>query len=336
MSPDLLDFDPENPRFAGDVSGKSQDEIQRYVYGKPHYASELVDSLLENGFIDYEPLVVKQKNGRFAVVEGNRRLAAIREIRANLDKYQGRTSDLDQIPVIVFPKKPDPQLRNEMRVYLGVRHLFGFREWPPKSKAQFLEREIKSVGNLDRVIKEVRLTKQQARRFLVPYRLLKLAGAALPPDEDFWVLGEALGRTGVQNFLQLDVDSTTLEIRGFNKQNFKGLLDDLYGPKRPGSNERDPQGKVIRDTRELAKLARVLGSEKASYVLHKRKSLEEAELYVDTLEESLKRLHKLTKDLDRLLKKILRSKKDSDAEKLLKTFQNFESSVKAFLKAKNA
>jgi ParB-like chromosome segregation protein Spo0J len=89
----------------------------------------LVDSLVENGFIDYEPLVVKHHNGRFLVIEGNRRLAAIREIRANPQRYTGRKSDLEKIPVLVFPDKPDEQQKNEMRVYLGVRHLLGFREW---------------------------------------------------------------------------------------------------------------------------------------------------------------------------------------------------------------
>jgi hypothetical protein len=52
LSPDSLDFDPENPRFGGTLEGKSQTEIQKAIFGEPHYASELVDSFLENGFID--------------------------------------------------------------------------------------------------------------------------------------------------------------------------------------------------------------------------------------------------------------------------------------------
>ena len=56
MSPDQLLFDPENPRFGGELTGKSQPELQKAIFGPPHYASELVDSFLENGFINYEPL----------------------------------------------------------------------------------------------------------------------------------------------------------------------------------------------------------------------------------------------------------------------------------------
>lgn len=332
VSPEKLEFDPENPRFAGEVEGMSPDEIQAYVYGKPHHAAELVDSLLVNGFIDYEPLVVKRKGKKFVVVEGNRRLAAIKEIRAHPEKYTGRKSDLDSIPVLIFPDQPDEQQKSEMRVYLGVRHLFGFREWPSISKAQFLERASKTEGGLEQVMKEVRIDRQDVRRFLIPYRLLQSARSALPPEEDFWMLGEALTRTGIQKFLELDVDKKTLKILYFNKQNFKHLLNDLYGPTRAGSRKRDVSGKVIHDTRDVKRLARVLGSEKASQLLHRGKSLEEAEINVDTLPESLKRLHRITKQLAVLLKKIGASNMKKETAGLQKTFEQFESAVKSFLK----
>jgi len=333
VSPDELEFDPENPRFAGQLTGKTQDEIQKHIFGEPHYASELVDSFLENGYIDYEPLVVKRKKNKFVVVEGNRRFAAIRNIRSHPDQSQGRKSDLERIPVLVFPDKPDLQQQNEMRVYLGVRHLLGFRQWPPISKALFLERESKTSGGLDRVIKETRLTKAQVRRFLVPYRLLESASVTLPNGEDFWVLGEALQRAGVKKFLQLEVDPKSLHIIGYDKKNLTLLLNDLYGPKKGA--ERVASARVVFDTRDLSRLSRVLESEKASTVLHGGKSLEEAEIYVDTREESLSRLSKVTKALGLLLKKLVPGSKDPDGAKLLQLFKQFETAVKAFI-SKNA
>ena len=317
LNPDLLDFDPQNPRFGGLASGKSQDEIQKYLFGEPHYASQLIDSLVENGFIDYEPLVAKRNGDRFTVVEGNRRLAAIREIRSNLDKYQGRKADLNRIPVLVFPDKPDEQQQNEMRVYLGVRHLFGFREWPPISKAQFLDQESRSAGGLDRVIKEVRLTKSTVRRFLVPFRLLKAAKIDLPKGgEDFSVIAEALQRTGIRKFLQLDVDPKTLEILSFDKRNLAALLNDLYGPKQAGAKDRDTSAKVVYDTRDLSRLAHVLESDKATATLHSGASLDEAEILVDTREESLKRLAKVTKEIGAIVKKLKGAKKREGAHEL--------------------
>ena len=138
VSPDDLEFDPENPRFGGLLATKNQDELQAAIFGDPYFASELVDSLLENGFIEYEPLIVRREGNRHIVVEGNRRLAAVRHIRSNLSKYPNAKSNLDRIPVLLFPGTRDDVLENTMRVYLGVRHLLGFREWPPVSKAIFL------------------------------------------------------------------------------------------------------------------------------------------------------------------------------------------------------
>jgi hypothetical protein len=333
VSPDQLEFDQDNPRFGGMLSGKNQEELQNAIFGEPYYASELVDSLLENGFIDYEPLIVRRKGDKFIVVEGNRRLAAVRYIRLNRDRYPHRKSDLDKIPVLIFPETPGEQQENAMRVYLGVRHLLGFREWPPISKAIFLDRESKSKGGLDQIIKEVRITKQQARRFLVPYRLLRKAELTFPPGEDFWVLGEALARTGVKDFLQLDVDPNTLEVRSFHKKNLLQLMDDLYGGRIPGSRRRDVATRKVKDTRDLSLFAKVLSSEKARAYLHVGKGLQEASIYVDTKEQSLTRLAKITTEMSLLVHKLsTQNPKNSEAVALQEEFKRLEAAVKAFLK----
>jgi hypothetical protein len=333
VSPDELDFDPDNPRFGGSEVGKTQEELQRHLFGEPHYASQLVDSLLENGFISYEPLIVRRKGSRFVIIEGNRRLAAIREIRSNPGRYKN-AKDLSSIPVLVFPDESDEQKRqkDEVRVYLGVRHLFGFREWPPLSKAKFLERECETTGDLDRVLREVRLTKSQARRFLVPFRLLKEAGVPTPGGEHFFVLGEALQRTGIKNYLQLEVDSQTLKIISFNKKNLNLLLNDLYGSKKPGTSERDVSSRLVDDTRDLSRLARVLDSEKAAVELHKGKSLEQAEIFVDTREESLSRLRKVNKDLSAIIAKLLKGSKEREGLRLQTAYKEFDAALKEYLK----
>jgi ParB-like nuclease family protein len=329
VSPNDLEFDPDNPRLGGLQGKKSQQEIQKLLLDAPHYASQLVDSLLENGFISYEPLVAKRKGNRFVLIEGNRRLAAVREILANPDRYKN-DKDLSSIPVLVFPDKLDPK-KDEVRVYLGVRHLFGFREWPPLSKASFLERECETTGDLDRVLREVRLTKAQARRFLVPFRLLKAARAPSLQGENFWVLGEALQRAGIQKYLQLEVDSKTLEIKDFNRTNLNHLLNDLYGIKRPGSSEREFSSRRVGETRDLSRLARVLSSEKAALAFRKGKSLAEAEIYVDTREESLSRVKKMNKDLAAIVKKLLEGRKDPESMQLQQAYKAFDAALRDYL-----
>jgi hypothetical protein len=335
VSPDKLLFDPENPRFAGSLAGKNQQQIQEAIFQEPHYASELVDSFLENGFIDYEPLVVRREGDKFIVVEGNRRLSAVKHILANVEQYadrDARISDLQEIPVLVFPEGADDQQNNEMRVYLGVRHLLGVRDWPPRSKAKYLDNESKRPGGLDLVIKETRLTKQQVRRFLVPYRLLLEAKLDLPQDEDFWMIGEALGRTGVKQFLQLDVDSDTLAIHGFDKRNLQLLLDDLYGPKKHGGRQRDAGARKVHDTRELSTYASVLSSDKALALLRKGKTLADAAIYVETKGDSAKRLLSLLKQLPLLVDRVFAKNKPAEAERLRTECKALESTVKNYLK----
>ena len=311
------------------MTRKSQEHIQAELMKEPYYAFELVDSLLKNGFIDYEPLVVKQNGDRYVVIEGNRRLAAIREILGHQEQYQGRIEDLKEVPALVFPKRPDEEQKSEMRIYLGVRHLIGFREWPSLSKARFLDRLSGEEGGLNRVIKELRITKTSVRRFLVPYRLLQKAGVAIPKGEDFWMLGEALSRSGIKNFVQLEVDDS-LAIVDYNKKRLALLLDCIYGPAKAGG-ERDGDARVVSDTRELSRLSRVLDSEKAASVLFAGKSIEEAEIHVDTREESLKRLAKMRKDISVLLKKLTTGSTNPETSRLIQLHKQFDIAVKDFI-----
>jgi hypothetical protein len=171
---DDLRFDPENPRLGGAARRKSQEQIQKYLEGSPHYALELVGSIVENGFLPYEPLIVRQRGDEFFVIEGNRRLAAVQSILSNAEKYPVEvTNRLKRIPVLVFAVAPSGGLTDGVLRYLGVKHLFGFRDWPPVSKAMFLDHRVNSKKDLGQVLRELNITKQEVARYLVPYRLTR-------------------------------------------------------------------------------------------------------------------------------------------------------------------
>src|SRR5689334_14401947 len=137
VSVEALDFDSDNPRFGGAAKGFDQDQIQALLEQNPHYAKELIPSFVENGFIAYEPLVVRERGTRFVVIEGNRRLAAIRYILSNTQEFSDEVRNrFLRIPVLIFPSRAADRIHQDaVRVYLGIHHLFGFREWPPESKA---------------------------------------------------------------------------------------------------------------------------------------------------------------------------------------------------------
>ena len=336
VSPDELRFDTQNPRFGGELSRKSQDQIQELLIGKPYYASELIDSFLENGFISYEPLVVRKEQGVFVVLEGNRRLAAVKHILQNRPKYETvenkeKIDSLSEIPVLKFPNVGTGQEANQ-RIYLGVRHLFGYREWPPLSKAKFLHREIKALGDIDRVVRELGITKSDIQRYLTPYRVLLKTDSDIPEGKDFWLLGEALTRSGVRKYVQLDVDRKTVQVNHVDTRNVNHLLDFLYGKYNKPKKTRDPSTARISDTRQLKDLNRALGSDDASAALELGHDLQLALMLVETREESVKRLKRLLRELATLFKDGLRLQNRVQSEKeVLDAFKVFEKAAKSYL-----
>jgi hypothetical protein len=292
IKPEELQFDPTNPRLGGAGKNRTPEELQAILEGPPHLALQLVTSLLENGFIPYEPLIVRSKGSDLFVIEGNRRLAAVKHIIADKKKYtEAQRERLSKLPVLVFPEQsPDAEVRN----YLAVHHLFGFRDWPPLSKAVFLDSEIKGKGDVTRLVEEFGIDKQEIRRYLLPYRITRAAGLSQAEivTKDFWILGEALARSGIKEYMSLVVDQTTLKVETFNKKKFDYLLEFLYGNgTASGKGAYSAKGLArISDTRQLSTLGRVLSSAKASEELEKGCTLEEAVLYVETHEDAVSKV----------------------------------------------
>ncbi|HTR53368.1 MAG TPA: ParB/Srx family N-terminal domain-containing protein [Kofleriaceae bacterium] len=333
VSPDELHFDPTNPRFAGAKGNKTDDDIQQVLEREPHIALELVDSFLENGFIEFEPLVVRARpdDGGYYVVEGNRRLAAIRHIRQNKVKYEKKSTkleDLEQVSVLVFPEG-DREQQTKQRVYLGVRHLFGFRDWPAESKAHFLDSEIKTKADVVRTMRELNIKKHELARYLIPYRIRKHASDLMKPhaDQDFWVLGEGLNRSGVKEYILLEVDKDTLEVKKVDLKRLKNLLTFVYG-----TPQKDREDRLIEETRDLSKLGKVLSNPKATAAVEKGKTLEDALVLLDSPEETIKRLGRLMAQTKAVIA-VLKTRKD--AKNLSASFGTFETTAKKFISDAN-
>ena len=143
-------LDPDNPRLAElKLTIKDQDLILQWLW-KNKDVSELVDSMLAGGYWPHEELFVSKEGGKLVVIEGNRRLAAVKllmepetrtrlNIRGDWHPSQGVLDSLKELPVVVCP-------RSEIWDYIGFKHLNGPQPWDSIAKAQYIHRVHTSFG----------------------------------------------------------------------------------------------------------------------------------------------------------------------------------------------
>jgi hypothetical protein len=137
-----LHFDRSNPRLAeyGVMQHDSDDEIMKILWDAMD-VRELVQSIAASGFFKHEPLIVAEEKGKHVVIEGNRRLAAVKVLlHDKIAKANGwevprvskeLQSDLEKLPAII-------STRSDSWRYLGFKHVNGPAKWTSYAKAQYI------------------------------------------------------------------------------------------------------------------------------------------------------------------------------------------------------
>ena len=145
-----LRLDPGNPRLVGGEKNVTDEAIVARLYREAEL-DELLQSITANGYMDIEPLVVMNDpdsgNGMWIVLEGNRRLAALRllldpELIGRIASSEGLRitvppmdgsllATLDQ--VTVYPVAS----RERARPFIGFKHINGPAKWDAYAKARF-------------------------------------------------------------------------------------------------------------------------------------------------------------------------------------------------------
>lgn len=139
-----LNFDYKNPRLIefGVNQGTSSEEILQILW-EQMAVEEIVLSIASSGFLVYEPLIVLEENGVNIVIEGNRRLAAVKAILepGYLEQYGSANipeigdpikEDLEELPVIYAEN------REAVWRFIGFKHVNGPAKWGSYAKAQYI------------------------------------------------------------------------------------------------------------------------------------------------------------------------------------------------------
>lgn len=194
---DNLLFDFENPRLTMGQDIKTDKDMVRVLW-HDMAVDEIVDSIAANGFFREEPLIAIASNpqkidpqkDKFTVVEGNRRLAAVRLLLSeDLQREVGAKEvppvnrnlrqDLQRLPVGVYEK------REQVWAYLGFRHINGPKPWDALGKAQFVARVYEEQGvDLDQIAKQIGDRNVTVKRLYRGFTLLRQAETQAKFDRD--------------------------------------------------------------------------------------------------------------------------------------------------------
>lgn len=133
MPLDQLVFDPENPRLPGRLHHADDEQVLDYLLEEGDLA-DLMISLGTQGYYDAEPLLVTRRKGGsnvYIVVEGNRRLAALKLLdNPDLATNTRKSNTVKKISneAEYHPKEISVQIYNDRKDilwYLGYRHITG-------------------------------------------------------------------------------------------------------------------------------------------------------------------------------------------------------------------
>lgn len=347
---DELFLDAKNPRLGRKnvEAGLSQDEVLDLM--KDWALEELAVSFLESGYWPQEALIAViepiKKKPALIIVEGNRRLAALKMIqrtregtetstkwKALIKDYQKPNFDrLKEIPYILKPS------RESVTSYLGFRHVTGIKEWNPAEKAQFIAHLIEEEGlDYEDVRRRIGSRTPSVRQNYISYRILlqmeqQSDDVEVSKVEDrFSVLYLSLRTQGVQTYLDIDIEADTKRAKKgpVPTAKLKQLVN--FAKWLFGTSDVKP---IVSDSRQVDDFGRILESpsaveylersESPSFAVAKRMAgvaesevAEHVERAADETEEALKAAHQ-HKTSKRLQKAVLRL--GGDTRQLLELF----------------
>jgi len=217
----------------------------------------LRNSIVSNGFLEIERIVVvpyPHEEGKYLVIEGNRRVAALSQIR---DEYNAGilipnnvVRVFDAVPCIVAQSDHEESYFRE--AIMGIRHVGGIREWGGYQRAKLVadlrdKHDLDSSSISDRIGLSVIEVNRRYRAFKALQQMQNdenftdFAKASLYP-----LFHEAVSLPAVREWLGWNSDTNT-----FDNQEKLELFYGLITPRQLESGDKPPKLKSYADVRTL-------------------------------------------------------------------------------------
>jgi len=291
---DWLTLDRENPRLVGRKDMANDAAIISELY-RGEELGELLQSLASNGYLDIEPLIVKLDGDRFTVLEGNRRLAAIKLFRE--DGLAEKVSRVGEIKVKIPEISDDHRStleaisiyrvssREDARAYIGFKHINGAAKWDSFAKAKFAANWYQKGGiSLTDIAESIGDNHNTIKRMVNAIYVLNQATSSggfnlddrAAPRFNFSHLYTALSRSQYMEFLHLGSGWTSYDpqpnpVSEDRLNELNEVLHWIYG-----SKDQDCEPIVRSQNPDIKDLGNVLLNSEALTVLRTTGSLSEA------------------------------------------------------------
>lgn len=283
---DSLHFDLRNPRLAeyGIEDSLDEGKVLEILWDAMD-VMELVQSIAASGFFDHEALIVATEDGKDVVIEGNRRLAAVKVLRnPALAAEKGW-----QVPKIAAAAKKRldslPAIRHsreESWRYLGFKHVNGPAKWGSYAKAMYIaEVHRKYKVPLSDIANQIGDRHRTVQRLFRGLMVLEQAEKERVFDREdrrnshfsFSHLYTGLDYPGISSFLGVAAkeDESTSPVPTKNVRALGELCVWLYGSRK---EKRAPV--VVSQNPDLRRLGAVLESREATEALRVGAPLEKA------------------------------------------------------------
>lgn len=298
---DNLLVDPRNPRLGRSQTSKelTQDKILELMSG--FTLDELAVSFVENGFWPQEAVIAVKENvygkDQLVVVEGNRRLAALKCLKRSFDgnppsiKWKRIVEDADYSEKL-FSYVPyiEVQSREEVVSYIGFRHVTGIKQWDPAEKAEYISKMVDSGLTYSEVSNKIGSKAEAVRRNYVSYKMLLQMEeqdeiSLKHVEEKFSVLFLSLREVGIKKYLNIDISNIgELTDRPIPEEHVNNLI--RFAGWLFGTDKKPP---LFSDSRNIGIFGRILASSDGVQYLEtaENPSFEEAIQKAKAYEEDL-------------------------------------------------
>lgn len=275
---DLL-LDKLNPRIPDDKKQLSQPELLTYV-ADTYNSIAVARSIAKHGYFPSEPLIAIKDNKKYIVVEGNRRLAALKLLtdqaaqQSLADPEEWAKLDSEEkvktVPVVVVKD------RRSVAPIIGYRHIAGIQQWDAYAKARYIASQVDDVGlSFDETAAEVGEKPNDVRSHYRNYRISEQARKKGIDTADlidnFGVFTRAMQSIELRKFIGApagnEVKKGTTPVPKAKLDALGELVTFMFGA--------EP---VIQESRDIGRLGKVVASADGLKVLRKTKDLKAAEI----------------------------------------------------------